>query len=213
MPKEELSLDVIKQYRVVRPFHRLRGSCQGSGPDLMLCSASFLALSRWAALLSGDRPVMEPDQRLGNPAQLHPSGHCSCSAWDTETSDGRPAWPQCAIPMPVSIAQPQTASGVVQTCPKPLDKTKVLKDMIFPLCEKLGQTIIFVRTRDSARALHHAVRPAKLFARSESTLAMVALWEGRPSQHVLLLRARWHNLRTVPDVDPRWASLMGVLSA
>ena len=34
----------------------------------------------------------------------------------------------------------------------------MLKDMIFPLCEKLGQTIIFVRTRDSARALHHAVR-------------------------------------------------------
>ena len=54
---------------------------------------------------------------------------------------------------------PQIHAGAgLQTCPKPLDKTKVLKDMIFPLCEKLGQTIIFVRTRDSARALHHAVR-------------------------------------------------------
>ena len=29
--------------------------------------------------------------------------------------------------------------------------------MIFPLCEKLGQTIIFVRTRETARALHAAV--------------------------------------------------------
>lgn len=31
---------------------------------------------------------------------------------------------------------------------------QVLKDMIFPNCEKLGQTIIFVRTRDMARQLH-----------------------------------------------------------
>eukprot|EP00884_Botryococcus_braunii_P018155 jgi/Botrbrau1/5022/Bobra.0396s0036.1 len=42
-------------------------------------------------------------------------------------------------------------------CPKPLDKVKVLKDMIFPQCEKLGQTIIFVRTRETARALHSAM--------------------------------------------------------
>lgn len=42
-------------------------------------------------------------------------------------------------------------------CPHPLDKVKVLKDMIFPQCEKLGQTIIFVRTRDTARALHAAM--------------------------------------------------------
>ncbi|GMH44717.1 hypothetical protein BSKO_12669 [Bryopsis sp. KO-2023] len=33
-------------------------------------------------------------------------------------------------------------------------KYKVLKDMIFPNCEKLGQTIIFVRSRDGARNLH-----------------------------------------------------------
>jgi ATP-dependent RNA helicase DDX19/DBP5 len=42
-------------------------------------------------------------------------------------------------------------------CPSVADKTKVLKDMIFPLCEKLGQTIIFVRTRETARALHVAM--------------------------------------------------------
>lgn len=42
-------------------------------------------------------------------------------------------------------------------CPTPQTKTKVLKDMIFPLCEKLGQTIIFVRTRETARALHAAM--------------------------------------------------------
>jgi hypothetical protein len=47
----------------------------------------------------------------------------------------------------------------MQDCPTPLDKVHVLKDMIFPQCEKLGQTIIFVRTRESARALHRAVSP------------------------------------------------------
>ncbi|KAK9845721.1 hypothetical protein WJX81_000486 [Elliptochloris bilobata] len=42
-------------------------------------------------------------------------------------------------------------------CPTPQDKLVVLKDMIFPQCEKLGQTIIFVRTRETARALHSAM--------------------------------------------------------
>jgi ATP-dependent RNA helicase DDX19/DBP5 len=42
-------------------------------------------------------------------------------------------------------------------CPTALSKTMVLKDMIFPQCEKLGQTIIFVRTRETARALHAAM--------------------------------------------------------
>ena len=42
-------------------------------------------------------------------------------------------------------------------CPSVGSKTTVLKDMIFPLCEKLGQTIIFVRTRETARALHAAM--------------------------------------------------------
>ena len=44
-----------------------------------------------------------------------------------------------------------------QDCPTPLDKVSVLKEMIFPQCEKLGQTIIFVRTREVARSLHAAV--------------------------------------------------------
>jgi ATP-dependent RNA helicase DDX19/DBP5 len=39
-------------------------------------------------------------------------------------------------------------------CPTPLEKVKVLKDMIFPNCEKLGQTIIFVATKDTSRQLH-----------------------------------------------------------
>lgn len=30
----------------------------------------------------------------------------------------------------------------------------MLKDMIFPNCEKLGQTIIFVRTKETSRQLH-----------------------------------------------------------
>lgn len=53
----------------------------------------------------------------------------------------------------------ESVKPAVQPCPTPQTKTKVLKDMIFPLCEKLGQTIIFVRTRETARALHAAVRP------------------------------------------------------
>ena len=42
-------------------------------------------------------------------------------------------------------------------CPTPADKVTVLADMIFPQCEKLGQTIIFVRTRETARRLHAAM--------------------------------------------------------
>ena len=43
------------------------------------------------------------------------------------------------------------------TCPSQSAKVRVLADMIFPQCERLGQTIIFVRTRDTARALHAAM--------------------------------------------------------
>eukprot|EP00775_Hariotina_reticulata_P011099 gene11099-11253_t len=39
-------------------------------------------------------------------------------------------------------------------CPNTASKVKVLQEMIFPNCEKLGQTIIFVRTKDTSRALH-----------------------------------------------------------
>eukprot|EP00899_Mesostigma_viride_P000587 jgi/Mesvir1/10529/Mv21769-RA.1 len=39
-------------------------------------------------------------------------------------------------------------------CPTPSDKSKVLRERIFPVCENLGQTIIFVRTREWARKLH-----------------------------------------------------------
>ncbi|CAL5221930.1 g4203 [Coccomyxa viridis] len=45
-------------------------------------------------------------------------------------------------------------------CPTPLDKVLVLEEMIFPQCEKLGQTIIFVRTREIARTLHTALEKA-----------------------------------------------------
>jgi hypothetical protein len=54
--------------------------------------------------------------------------------------------------------KPSVCVCCVQRCPTRDDKTVVLKDMIFPLCEKLGQTIIFVRTRDTARRLHQHVR-------------------------------------------------------
>eukprot|EP00250_Pteridium_aquilinum_P015055 c22350_g1_i1 orf=292-1824(+) len=39
-------------------------------------------------------------------------------------------------------------------CPRDEDKVSVLKDRIFPAAEKLGQSIIFVRTRASASNLH-----------------------------------------------------------
>lgn len=39
-------------------------------------------------------------------------------------------------------------------CPTPQDKMKVLQHMIFPLTQKVGQTIIFVRTKETARSLH-----------------------------------------------------------
>eukprot|EP00898_Chlorokybus_atmophyticus_P009013 jgi/Chlat1/9112/Chrsp97S08421 len=39
-------------------------------------------------------------------------------------------------------------------CPTPQAKGDVLKNTILPLCENLGQTIIFVRTRENARLLH-----------------------------------------------------------
>jgi ATP-dependent RNA helicase DDX19/DBP5 len=39
-------------------------------------------------------------------------------------------------------------------CPTVAAKEAVLKDLIFPNCEKLGQTIIFVRSREMVRRLH-----------------------------------------------------------
>ncbi|XP_057983588.1 DEAD-box ATP-dependent RNA helicase 38 [Malania oleifera] len=42
-------------------------------------------------------------------------------------------------------------------CPDELSKILVIKDRIFELGEKLGQTIIFVRTRNSASMLHKAL--------------------------------------------------------
>ncbi|CAK9311524.1 unnamed protein product [Citrullus colocynthis] len=41
-------------------------------------------------------------------------------------------------------------------CPDELTKIRVIKDRIFELADKLGQTIIFVRTRNSAGMLHKA---------------------------------------------------------
>lgn len=52
----------------------------------------------------------------------------------------------------------------MQECPTPIDKVVVLEEMIFPQCEKLGQTIIFVRTREIARTLHAAVSLLPQFA-------------------------------------------------
>lgn len=58
----------------------------------------------------------------------------------------------------VFLAKEQLSLDVIKQCrvrcPVATDKQKVLRDMIFPNCEKLGQTIIFVQTRQIARQLH-----------------------------------------------------------
>ena len=96
IPREDLSLDVIKQYRVVRA-----------------ATASF------------------------------------CHVQDFST---------CVVLHAPFLEQRCLSCYICQECPNPVEKIVVLKDMIFPQCEKLGQTIIFVRTREVARALHTAVR-------------------------------------------------------
>ena len=63
----------------------------------------------------------------------------------------------------VFLAKEQLSLDVIKQCrvkcPTVVDKQKVLREMIFPNCEKLGQTIIFVRTRETARSLHALVQP------------------------------------------------------
>mmetsp|Transcript_42502 Transcript_42502/g.51592 ORF Transcript_42502/g.51592 Transcript_42502/m.51592 type:complete len:496 (-) Transcript_42502:181-1668(-) len=45
-------------------------------------------------------------------------------------------------------------------CPKESDKDDVLKNRILPHCDKLGQTIIFVRTKRTAKELHQSLKDA-----------------------------------------------------
>ena len=45
-------------------------------------------------------------------------------------------------------------------CPTVADKERVLKDFIFPAAEKMGQCIVFVRTRKAAHSLHSALAAA-----------------------------------------------------
>ena len=45
----------------------------------------------------------------------------------------------------------------LQICESPMKKLDVLHHYIFPLTQKVGQTIIFVRTRETARQLHSSV--------------------------------------------------------
>lgn len=63
--------------------------------------------------------------------------------------------------MQVYLRKEQLSLDVIKQCrvrcPTPQDKQKVLREMIFPNCEKLGQTIIFVTTRQNAHTLHRVV--------------------------------------------------------
>jgi len=45
-------------------------------------------------------------------------------------------------------------------CPRPEDKEVVLREMILSAAEKLGQTIVFVRTRNAAHRLHSVLAAA-----------------------------------------------------
>ena len=114
MPKEELSLDVIKQYTVVRAHVLHSGICTALDPRTACVSWHTYA-------------CLQMCQHKRNLRQTAVDGCCMCCP---------------------------------QRCPTRDDKTVVLTDMIFPLCEKLGQTIIFVRTRDTARRLHQHVSHA-----------------------------------------------------
>ena len=38
------------------------------------------------------------------------------------------------------------------------EKFKLLDEIIFPACDKMGSTIVFVRTREIAKNLHEKVR-------------------------------------------------------
>ena len=64
-------------------------------------------------------------------------------------------------PVQVFLKKEQLSLDVIKQCrvrcPAAVDKQKVLKDMIFPNCEKLGQTIVFVTTRQNAHTLHRVV--------------------------------------------------------
>jgi ATP-dependent RNA helicase DDX19/DBP5 len=55
-----------------------------------------------------------------------------------------------------------------------MDKVSVMKDMIFPNCEKLGQTIIFVRTKETSRQLHMQLQSMGF----KITSIQVRLWVG-----------------------------------
>uniref|UniRef100_A0A7S0R1G1 Helicase C-terminal domain-containing protein n=1 Tax=Pyramimonas obovata TaxID=1411642 RepID=A0A7S0R1G1_9CHLO len=45
-------------------------------------------------------------------------------------------------------------------CPRESDKEEVLKNRILPACDKLGQTIVFVKQRKAAKRLHMALHEA-----------------------------------------------------
>ena len=141
VPKEELSLDVIKQYRVVsgtavrRVQRRVRGRRRSCPPPSPYC------------LSTAPRP---------------PTRSASC---------GTPSFHRQAIPFSASAsicaAGGEWRGAVVVLArrqlppPPPCCRTPRPHTPCPPQCEKLGQTIIFVRSRETARALHSVVRPPR----------------------------------------------------
>jgi superfamily II DNA/RNA helicase len=137
IPKEELSLDVIKQYNVkcAAPLAR---------PGAVLLAAACCGLL-WA-----------PKGRGAGSSSLA----CCCSASLRNRRDSPPHPHHPPPASPTHRTHPTHPASLDRRCPGRADKTKVLQDMIFPNCDKLGQTIIFVRTKDAARQLHATMEAA-----------------------------------------------------
>lgn len=83
--------------------------------------------------------------------------------------------------MQVYLRKEQLSLDVIKQCrvrcPTPQDKQKVLRDSIFPNCEKLGQTIIFVGSRANAHGLHRMVSLCLLHLPSKQVLRAVKMWQ------------------------------------
>lgn len=110
----------------------------------------------------------------------------------------------------VFLAKEQLSLDVIKQCrvkcPTVVDKQKVLREMIFPNCEKLGQTIIFVRTRETARSLHALVQPLCLL------LIMYSAYTDQ--YHCTLLCQPAHILEHMLDmrkntISRMWSCLFG----
>ncbi|CAI7779445.1 unnamed protein product [Closterium sp. NIES-53] len=138
VPKEQLSLDVIKQYRVrVLSPHPLPFAPLPSHP-----------------LPSTPLPL----PRL--PLPVLPHFNAQILLFSATFNERVKRFAQRVVPSAnqVYVPKEQLSLDVIKQyrvrVPSREAKVVVLKDKIFPAAEKLGQSIIFVKTRETARDLH-----------------------------------------------------------